>query len=292
MHPEGTTWTVLRTRGGLRRLGADLRALQPTRIVLEATGGYERAVVAALAGLPVVVVNPRQTHHFARALGLLAKADRSDARMLARFAAEVRPPVAGRALEGRPAPARPWCGSAANWWSCGSPCSTGAARPRPPAGRAGTRTWPCCGPTCASWTGSWAPPCRPTRPCRPALAGCSSIPGIGPVAAATLLAEVPELGACSRQEVAALVGVAPFNRDSGAWRGPRRVWGGRAQIRAVLYMATVAAIRANPRLRACYQRLHAAGKPPKVALTACMRKLLVICNAVCQHQTMWDPTMA
>ena len=102
---------------------------------------------------------------------------------------------------------------------------------------------------------------------------------------------MPELGRCSRQQVAALVGVAPFNRDSGTWRGPRRVWGGRAQIRTVLYMATVAAIRANPRLRACYQRLHAAGKPPKVALTACLRKLLVICNAVCQHQTMWDPTM-
>ena len=119
-----------------------------------------------------------------------------------------------------------------------------------------------------------------------------SIPGIGPVACATLLAEVPELGACTRQEVAALVGVAPFNRDSGAWRGPRRVWGGRGQVRAVLYMATVAAIRANPRLRACYQRLQAGGKPPKVALTACMRKLLVICNALCQHQTMWDPTMA
>ena len=127
---------------------------------------------------------------------------------------------------------------------------------------------------------------------RARAAWLQSIPGIGPVTAAALLAEVPELGACTRQQVAALVGVAPFNRDSGTWRGRRRVWGGRAQVRAVLYMATVAAIRANPRLRACYQRLHAAGKPPKVALTACMRKLLVICNALCQHQTMWDPTMA
>ena len=112
------------------------------------------------------------------------------------------------------------------------------------------------------------------------------------MAAATLLADVPELGTCTRQQVAALVGVAPFNRDSGARRGRRRVWRGRAQVRAVLYMATVAAIRANPRLRACYQRLHAAGTPPKVALVACMRKLLVICNALCQRQTMWDPTMA
>ena len=100
------------------------------------------------------------------------------------------------------------------------------------------------------------------------------------MAAATLLAEVPELGACTRQQVAALVGVAPFNRDSGA------------PVRAVLYMATLAATRINPRLRACYQRLVAAGKPPKVALVACMRKLLVLCNALCQHQTGWNPAMA
>ena len=118
-----------------------------------------------------------------------------------------------------------------------------------------------------------------------------SIPGIGPVTAATLLAELPELGTCTRQQVAALVGVAPFNRDSGVWRGRRRIWGGRARVRAVLYMAALTAVRSHPRLRACYQRLLAAGKPPKVALTACMRKLLVICNALCKDQTSWDSTM-
>ena len=127
---------------------------------------------------------------------------------------------------------------------------------------------------------------------RPRAAWLQSIPGVGPVTAATLLAELPELGRCSRQEVAALVGVAPFNRDSGAWRGRRRVWGGRGRVRAALYMATLTAVRSNPRLRACYQRLLAAGKPPKVALTACLRKLLVICNALCRTQTTWDPTMA
>ena len=116
-----------------------------------------------------------------------------------------------------------------------------------------------------------------------ARAAClRSIPGIGPVAAATLLAEVPELGTCTRQQVASLVGVAPFNRDSGAWRGRRSCWGGRAPVRAVLYMAALAATRLNPRLRTYYQRLVAAGKPPKVALVACMRKLLVLCNALCQ----------
>ena len=127
---------------------------------------------------------------------------------------------------------------------------------------------------------------------RSRAAWLQSIPGIGPVTAATLLAELPELGRCSRQEVAALVGVAPFNRDSGTRRGRRRIWGGRGRVRAALYMAALTAVWSNPRLRACYQRLLAAGKPPKVALTACIRKLLVICNALCRTQTTWDPTMA
>ena len=238
VQPTGTTWTVARARGGLRRLQGQLEALRPTRIGLEASGGYERAVVAALsaAGLPVVVVNPRQTRDFARAHGILAKTDRLDARVLARFAAAVRPPAqVDRQLAAlvQAAPAR---------------------RVR----------------------AAWLP----------------SIPGIGPVAAAVLLAEVPELGTCSRQQVAALVGVAPFNRDSGAWRGRRSCWGGRAQVRAALYMAALTATRVNPTLRACYQRLIAAGKPPKVALVACMRKLLVLRNALCKSQTTWDPTMA
>ena len=127
---------------------------------------------------------------------------------------------------------------------------------------------------------------------RARAAWLQSIPGIGPVAAAVLLAEVPELGASTRPEVAALVGVAPFNRDSGAWCGRRRYWGGRAQVRAALYLAALTATRVNPTLRAYYQRLIVAGKPPKVALVACMRKLLVLCNALCKSQTTWDPTMA
>ena len=291
LHPTAATWTVPRTRGGLRRLRADLAARQPTRIVLEATGGYERRVVAALAGLPVVVVNPRQTHHFARALGLLAKADRLDARMLARFAAEVRPPL-------RPAPSKAVQHLRALVRERRQLVEVRVAtqqrrRQAPPARRP---RWDAHLALLRADLRELARELGAALQADPALQArarwLQSIPGIGPVACATLLAEVPELGACTRQEVAALVGVAPFNRDSGTWRGPRRVWGGRAQIRAVLYMATVAAIRANPRLRACYQRLQAAGKPPKVALTACMRKLLVICNALCQHQTMWDPSMA
>ena len=120
-----------------------------------------------------------------------------------------------------------------------------------------------------------------------------SVPGIGPAACATLRAELPELGTLARTtEVAALASVAPFNRDSGAWRGRRTIWGGRAQVRAVPYMAGLAASRANPTLRAFYRCLIAAGKPPKAALTAGMRKLLVLCNALLKQQTGWDPSMA
>ena len=119
-----------------------------------------------------------------------------------------------------------------------------------------------------------------------------SAPGVGPVVARTLLAQLPELGTLSHKTLAALVGVAPLNRDSGLFRGRRQVWGGRAAVRAVLYMGTLAAVRLNPVLRAFYQRLRAAGKLPKVALTACMHKLLTILNAMLKHQRRWDPTYA
>ncbi len=293
VQPTGTTWTVPRARGGLRRLQGQLEALRPTRIVLEASGGYERAVVAALsaAGLPVVVVNPRQTRDFARAHGILAKTDRLDARVLARFAAAVRPPL------------RPQPSAAVQDLQLLSRRRRQlvADRAAEQQRRRHDRAHLDLGfdPLAAALTAALAQVDRqlaalvqaePTLRAR--AAWLPSIPGIGPVTAAVLLAEVPELGTCSRQQVAALVGVAPCNRDSGAWRGRRSCWGGRAQVRAALYMAALTATRVNPTLRACYQRLIAAGKPPKVALVACMRKLLVLCNALCKYQTTWDPTMA
>ena len=293
VQPTGTTWTVPRARGGLRRLQGQLEALRPTRIVLEASGGYERAVVAALsaAGLPVVVVNPRQTRDFARAHGILAKTDRLDARVLARFAAAVRPPL------------RPQPSAAVQDLQLLSRRRRQlvADRAAEQQRRRHDRAHLDLGfdPLAAALTAALAQVDRQlaalvqAEPARRARAAwLQSIPGIGPVTAAVLLAEVPELGTCSRQQVAALVGVAPFNRDSGAWRGRRSCWGGRAQVRAALYMAALTATRVNPTLRACYQRLIAAGKPPKVALVACMRKLLGLCNALCKSQTTWDPTMA
>ena len=291
VHPTAATWTVPRSRGGLRRLHAQLSALQPTRIVLEATGGYERAVVAALAHLPVVVVNPRQTRDFARAHGRLAKTDRLDAQVLAQFAADVQPPVRPQPSQAEQALQR--LSRRRRQFVTARVTEQPQRRHLAPAQRAGSDAFlALVTRLIQELDRDLAMALQADPSLRARSVWLRSIPGIGPVAAATLLAEVPELGTCSRRQVAALVGVAPFNRDSGARRGRRSCWGGRAQVRAVLYMATVAAIRANPRLRACYQRLHAAGKPPKVALVACMRKLLVLCNALCQRQTLWDPTMA
>ena len=245
-----------------------MQALRPTRIVLEATGGYERAVVAALAGRPVVVVNPRQTRDFARAHGILAKTDRLDARVLARFAADVRPPPS-KAVQRLQALSR-----RRRQLVTARVAEQQQRRHLDPDRHAGSDALVAVLTALVQdldrdlAAALHADPALRTR-----AAWLQSVPGIGPVTAATLLAEVPELGACTRQQMAALVGVAPCNRDSGA------------SVRAVFYMATLTAIRVNPRLRACYQRLHAAGKPPKLALTACMRKLLVLCNALCQHQT-------
>ena len=293
VEPTGTTWTVPRSRGGLRRLQGRLQALRPTRIVLEASGGYERLVVATLVavGLPVVRVNPRQTHDFARALGTLARTDRIDARMLARFAAEVRPPR-------RPQPSK---AEQRLQTLVRRRHQLGKTRVTEQLQRPHLEPEELAGSDALLAVVSdliqqadrdLAALVQAAPGLRPRTAWLQSIPGIGPVTAATLLAELPELGRCSRQEVAALVGVAPINRDSGAWRGRRRIWGGRGRVRAALYMAALTAVRSNPRLRACYQRLLAAGKPPKVVLTACIRKLLVICNALCHKQTTWDPTMA
>ena len=293
VEPTGATWTVPRSRGGLRRLQEQLQARRPTRIVLEASGGYERLVVATLAaaGLPVVVVNPRQTHDFARALGRLAKTDRLDAQVLARFAAEVRPPV-----RPQPSPAvedLQILSRRRRQLVVERAAEQQRRRHDRPHLDLGFDVLAAARTAALAKVERQLAALVQTTPELQARAAClRSIPGIGPVAVATLLAEVPELGTCTRQQVAALVGVAPFNRDSGAWRGRRSCWGGRAQVRAALYMAALTAARRNPHLHAVYQRLIAAGKPAKVALVACMRKLLVLCNALCRDRTMWDPTVA
>jgi transposase len=266
-----------------------LRQSKPERIVLEATGGLERplAMILAATELRVSVVNPRQVRQFARSTGRLAKTDAIDARMLARFGEAVRPElrllpdVATYELQAlvlrrlqliemlkaeknrsRLAPDCVRPSLTQNIESLQSRLIEVEARLR----------------EMVEASAVWREKERLLR----------SVPGAGRVLAATLLATLPELGSLNRWQIAALVGVAPLNQDSGQFRGQRRVWGGRSQVRASLYMAALVASRHNPVISAMYQRLIRAGKPPKVALTACMRKLLIILNALLRDASVWQ----
>ena len=288
LRPTGERWRVEHDAAGLEQLLARLQAQAPALIVLEATGGLELELVAALAAaaLPVVVVNPRQTRDFARATGRLAKTDALDAAVLAHFAEAVRPPqrplsdaqtqtlrqlltrrrqlVVMRVAEGQRltragAAVRPGIEAHLAWLEQQLSALEDELR------------------QALQQSPVWRE--------RDAL--LRSVPGVGEQLSLTLLAELPELGRLDRRQAAALVGVAPFNRDSGRMRGRRTIWGGRARVRAMLYMGALSASRHNPLIRAFYQRLLAAGKPKKVALTACMRKLLVILNAMLKHHTPW-----
>jgi transposase len=278
---------------GIAELVAEVRAAAPRLVVLEATGGYERAVTAALAaaGVPVAVVNPRQVRDFAKATGQLAKSDALDARVLARFAQRIQPPV-------RPLPdavAQELAALLARRRQL-LEMRTAEHNRRPslaprlrPALDAHVR-W--LSEQITELDRELDRTLRDSPIWREKEALLRSIPGVGPVVARTLLAELPELGSLERGEAAALAGVAPLNQDSGRRRGTRRTWGGRGGVRAALYMATVAATRCNPAIRALYQRLRAAGKPAKVALVAGMRKLLLIANAILRDGAPWSPETA
>ena len=292
----GLSWRSGNDEAGRAEIVARLRPLAPRVIVLEATGGDERLLVAAraLAGLPVAVavVNPRHVRAFAQSIGQLAKTDALDARGLAHFADAVRP-------EPRPLPTAAAQALAALVERRRQLVAMHTAE----ANRLGTPV-----PGAAVHAGIQAhlrwletelarldDALRQTLQASPLWRERDDrrrgVPGIGPVVACTLVAELPELGTLSRQQIAALVGVAPLNRDSGRHRGPRRVWGGRARGRAVLYMAALAATRPasrNHALRSFYQRLLDHGKPPKVALVACMHKLLTILNALVKAHACWQ----
>jgi len=278
---------------GHAALIAALTPLAPALIVLEATGGYERAVTVALAaaGLPVVVANPRQIRDFAKATGQLAKTDRLDAAVLAQFAQRVQPAVRPvpdataqelRDLVTRRRQLIDMLGQERN--------RLGLARGRVRRELQSHIRWLERRVHESDDDLRQAIEQSPVWRVRDDL--LQGVPGVGPVVAQTLLATLPELGTLDRKQIAALVGVAPLNRDSGQWRGRRQVWGGRAPVRAVLYMATLVGVRHNPVLRAFYQRLRTLGKPPKVALVASMRKLLTILNAMLAHQTPWRPEPA
>ena len=287
--------TVSHDEAGSAALVQRLRALGPSLglVVLEATGGLEAPLVAALAaaGLPVVQVNPRQLRDFARATGRLAKTDALDARVLAHFGATVRPPIrtlpdaATRELDALLTRRRQLVDMlTAEKNRLGTATSTGAPRRVLSQLRDHIR-W--LETRVAQSDGDLRDQLRLSPIWRAKDDLLRSVPGVGPVVSATLLATLPELGTLGRKQLASLVGVAPLNRDSGVFRGRRTVWGGRATTRAALYMATLAATRFNPVIRTHYTHLVAAGKPKKVALVACMRKLLIILNAVLRDALPW-----
>jgi transposase len=290
VRPTGDRWTVTNEEAGMTTLVTRLQRTAPTLIVLEATGGYQRAVVAALAaaGLPLAVVNPRQARDFAKATGQLAKTDALDARALAHFAEAVRPPPRplpdAQADELRALLARRRQLIARR---TAEQNRLGSTSRRLQADIEAHITW--LNARLAALDDDLDTTLRASPVWREHEALLRSVPGIGPVCTRTLLLDLPELGTLSRQRLAALVGVAPLNRDSGTLRGSRTVWGGRAHVRATLYMSTLVAVRYNPVLKPFYERLRAAGKAAKVALTASMRKLLTILNAMVKHHTLWQP---
>jgi len=260
----------------------------PTLIVLEATGGLEMPLAGALAAvrLPVVVVNPRQVRDFARATGQLAKTDRLDAEILAQFAEAVRPPI-------RPVPdedTQALAAIVARRRQLIEMLTAEKNRLRLTARALRKRvqahiTW--LETELDRLNTDLTTMMRQSPVWREKEDVLRSVPGVGPVLTTTLVANLPELGALTRKEVAALVGVAPFPRDSGTLKGRRTIWGGRAHVRAALYMAALVATRKNPVIRTFYQRLCQAGKAKKLALTACMRKLLTILNAMVKNGTPW-----
>ena len=286
--PSRESWTVEYNESEIEKLTTRLNQLRPKLIVFEATGGYERKVLTHLltAHLPVFVVNPRQMRHFAQGLGLLAKTDKLDAYAIARFAEAVKPSP-------RPMPDEQTLQLEAivtrrrqiidmqTAESNRLRTASSVVQERIEAHLAWLQQ------ELDALNDDLDHLVRESPEWRGKDALLRSVPGVGPVTSHSLIACLPELGLLNRKQIAALVGVAPRNRDSGAFRGKRRISGGRADIRAVLYMAALTASRHNPVIRAFYLRLLAAGKLKKVALTACVRKLITILNAMVKNQTHW-----
>ena len=290
VRPEGTTLRVPNTAAGIRKLVALCTRFSPERIVAEATGGLERPLVDALraAQLPIVVAGPDRVRHFAKALGVRAKTDRVDAAVLAQYAERVRPDVRpgptadARALSALSARRRQLTAMVA------------AEKNRLAAAAVALRAdlrlhvrW--LQRRIARLDMQIAATIAADAEYAAEAARLQTVPGVGPVVAHTLAAELPELGRLGRRQVAALVGLAPFPRDSGTLRGTRTIWGGRAVVRTVLYLAAMSGVRCNPTLRTFYTRLVDAGKPKKAALTAVAHKLLTILNTMARAGTSWAP---
>ena len=293
VRPTGKRWTLPYDQTGIEGLIPQIVDLEPALVLLEATGGLELPLVAALAAaaLPVVVVNPRQVRDFAKATGTLAKTDTLDAGVLAHFADAVRPEVRPlkdaetqvlNSLTARRRQVMTMLVSEKNRLGT----AIGAVSPRIEAHIAWLEQ------ELSDLDKGLRQTLRRSPVWREKDDLLRTVPGVGEQISLTLLANLPELGTLNRRQIAALVGVAPYNRDSGALRGKRAVWGGRSRVRAVLYMGALVASRHNPAIRDFYQRLLAAGKPKKVALVASMRKLLVILNGMLKHGSLrWTPSV-
>jgi transposase len=289
--PSGESMGFANSEDGIVLLADFIKPRDPALVLFEATGGWEMNAVRHLAAqrLPLVVLNPRQVRDFAKATGQLAKTDTIDARILARFGEAVRPevrplkPVELRKLEALNTRRRQIVEmitaeqnrlvSAPEWVRPDIEELLEILKKR-----------------LAAINRDLNKLIRKSPLWREKDKILQSFPGVGPVMAATMIADLPELGTLNRREISALVGVAPLNCDSGTYKGKRRTWGGRAAIRSVLYMCALTAIRHNPVIREFYQRLRRAGKLPKVALTACMRKILVILNAMMRSGNCWQTT--
>ena len=289
--PSGENMRFANSEDGIALLADFIKPHNPTLVLFEATGGWEMNAVNHLAAqrLPLVVLNPRQVRDFAKATGQLAKTDAIDARILARFGEAVRPevrplkPVELRKLEALNTRRRQIVEmltaeqnrlvSAPEWIRPDIEELIEILKKR-----------------LAAINRDLSKLIRKSPLWREKDKILQSFPGVGPVTASTMIAALPELGTLNRRQIAALVGVAPLNCDSGTHKGKRKIWGGRGDIRSVLYMCAMTAARCNPVIRELYQRLLRAGKPNKVARTACMRKVLVILNAMMRSKTCWQPT--
>lgn len=290
IRPTGEHGHVPNSESGVADLVKQLTAVHPALIVLEATGGLELTAAVALAGAgcPVAVVNPRQARDFAKATGTLAKTDRIDAATLAHFAEAIRPRVQVlpdeqaqrlKALLTRRRQILEMLVAERNRLALTHPDVQGRLQEH--------IVW--LEQELDQLNHDLDHEIRNSPLWQEQAQLLQSVPGVGKVLSTTLLGHLPELGVLDRKAIAALVGVAPFNCDSGKFKGKRRVWGGREQVRYALYMSALSATRFNPVIRAFYLRLRQAGKPFKVAITACMHKLLVILNAMMKHQTRWSP---
>lgn len=292
-YPESHPMQFSNDELGHEQLRARLLELAPQGIIVEATGGLETALAGhlAMAGLAVAVINPKQGRDFAKAIGILAKTDTVDARVLARFGEAVKPPCRPikdgelRQLEEVLTRRRQLVEMITAEQN-----RKHQASPRMAKEIEEHLQWLKRRVQGADTDLGNAIKASPIWQAKANL--LDSIPGVGKVTVCTVLAELPELGTLNRRQISALVGVCPYSRDSGTHRGKRRIWGGRAVVRSVLYMATLVAIRFNARLKEVYERHLAAGKLKKVAIVACMHKMLIIMNAMLRHNTAWSATVA